>query len=223
MTIKVASVDSVIIYFGDSISKEISLKVKGAYNLLNKKDGIIALIPSYNSLHITYDIYKYSFLEIKEFLQQSLKSIKPFDDNLSKIITIDVCYDEKLGFDLKRVATIAHISVEEVIQIHSSKIYDVYAIGFLPGFAYMAEIDKRIETARLDSPRKVIPKGSVAIADRQTAIYPQNSPGGWNILGRTAFELFDKNSEDLSPLNINSKIKFNPISIEDFVKQGGVI
>jgi len=76
-------------------------------------------------------------------------------------------------------------------------------------------------TSRLESPRKKIPKGSVAIADTQTAIYPQNSPGGWNILGKTAFELFDKTLESLSPITIESRIKFNPISKEEFLKQGG--
>ena len=124
---------------------------------------------------------------------------------------------------MERVAKHANISIQEVIKLHSSKIYDVYAIGFLPGFAYLASIDEKLIVPRLDSPRKVTPKGSVSIADNQTAIYPQNSPGGWNVLGRTAYELINKDLEELSPVSIDSRIKFNPISKEKFLNQGGVI
>ena len=116
-----------------------------------------------------------------------------------------------------------NLSIEEIIEIHSSKSYDVYAIGFSPGFAFLASVDKKIAIPRLSSPRKSIPKGSVAIADTQTAVYPQQSPGGWNIIGRTAMELFDKNLEKLSPLSVGYKVKFNPISKEEFLSQGGIL
>lgn len=115
------------------------------------------------------------------------------------------------------------LSVEEIIKIHSQKLYDVYAIGFLPGFAYLGSVDNRIALPRLATPRKQIPKGSVAIANTQTAVYPEQSPGGWNIIGRTTMELFDKNLEQLSPLSVGNKVKFNPISKEDFLNQGGII
>ncbi len=225
MNIKIASVNSVIIYFGDTISKEVSQEVKKAYKHLKELNhmGLLELIPSYTSLYISYDIFKFDFQSIKEFLEKNLKNLKPYKQNSKNIITIDVLYDIEVGFDLQRVATLANISTEKVIQIHSSKIYDVYAIGFLPGFAYMASIDEKIVVSRLETPRKVIPKGSVAIADNQTAVYPKNSPGGWNILGRTTFKLFDKTLNELSPISIDSKIKFNPISKEEFISQGGEI
>ena len=223
MNIKLASVDSVIIYFSDTISKETSQKVKSAYKLLKSLDdtNLIEIVPSYTSILITYDIFKYNYEEIQIFLEDVLKDLKVEEESSLEIINVDVYYGEDVGIDLQRVANKANISIEEVIQIHSSKTYDVFAIGFLPGFAYMASVDERIVTSRLESPRKKIPKGSVAIADTQTAIYPQNSPGGWNILGKTAFELFDKTLESLSPITIESRIKFNPISKEEFLKQGG--
>ena len=84
-------------------------------------------------------------------------------------------------------------------------------------------MDEKISTPRLQTPRKNVPKGSVAMANNQTAIYPQNSPGGWNIIGKTAVELFDKNKENLSLINMGDKIKFNPISKEEFLFQGGII
>ena len=223
MNIKLASVDSVIIYFSDTISKETSLEVKSAYKLLKSLDdkNLIEIVPSYTSILITYDIFKYNYEEIQIFLEDILRDLKVEEESSLEIINVDVYYGEEVGIDLQRVANKANISIEEVIQIHSSKTYDVFAIGFLPGFAYMASVDERIVTSRLESPRKKIPKGSVAIADTQTAIYPQNSPGGWNILGKTAFELFDKTLESLSPITIESRIKFNPISKEEFLKQGG--
>lgn len=225
MKIKIASVDSVIIYFSDSISKEVSLEVKSAYKALRalNDEALIEFIPSYTSLFIRYDIFKYDFESINTFLKQHLENLKPYEEDSSNIINIDVYYGEEVGLDLSRVAKHANISVQDVIDIHSSKTYDVYAIGFLPGFAYLASIDDQIVVPRLESPRKVTPKGSVSIADNQTAIYPQNSPGGWNVLGRTAFELIDKSLEELSPISIDSRIKFNPISKEEFLSQGGVI
>ena len=225
MEIKLASVDSVIIYFDQTISKETSLQVKAAYKILNnlREEGLIEIVPSYTSILVTYDIFAYTFHEISLYLEKKLADIKIEDENDLEIINIDVYYGQEVGLDLQRVATNAKLSVEEVIKVHSSKIYDVYAIGFLPGFAYMAAIDEKIVTSRLESPRKKIPKGAVAIADNQTAIYPQNSPGGWNILGKTTFELFDKTLESLSPITIESRIKFNPISKEEFLRQGGII
>jgi len=225
MIIKIASVDSVIIYFGEFISKDISNKVKSAYAYLKslENDSFIEIIPSYTSILIKYDIFKYDISSITNFLKNELKDIESEDFTSNKLIVVDTFYSTEVGFDLQTVASNANISIEEVIKIHSSKIYDVYTIGFLPGFAYLASIDEKIITPRLKTPRKKIPKGSVAIADSQTAVYPCDSPGGWNILGRTTFEFFDKNLDDLSPICINSKIKFNPISKEEYLAQGGKI
>ncbi|WP_294962249.1 5-oxoprolinase subunit PxpB [Sulfurimonas sp.] len=225
MQIKLASVDSVIIYFSNTISKQNSLKVKSAYKLLKSLDDkdLIEIVPSYTSILITYDIFTYNFEQIKIFLNELLKDLKVEDESSQELINIDVYYGEEVGLDLQRVASRADISTQEVIKIHSSKIYDVFAIGFLPGFAYMAAVEEKIITPRLETPRRKIPKGSVAIADNQTAVYPQNSPGGWNILGKTTFELFDKSLEALSPITIESRIKFNPISKDEFLKQGGIL
>ncbi|MBD3831176.1 MAG: carboxyltransferase domain-containing protein, partial [Arcobacter sp.] len=146
------------------------------------------------------------------------------DENFEeKIVEIDVYYGTEVGFDLEYLSSKTTLSIEEIIKIHSNKLYDVYAIGFLPGFAYLAKVDEKIAFPRLSTPRKIVPKGSVAIADFQTAIYPQQSPGGWNIIGKTTFELFDKKLENLSPLNVGDKVKFNPISKEEFLVQGGVL
>lgn len=224
MKIKVASVDSLIIYFGDKIDKHIALKVKDAYNCLRnlKLEGIIEIIPSYTSIFITYDIFKYDFKTISEIITSSIKQTSSLEDN-SKLITIDVYYGVEVGLDLENISKKTTLSIKEIIKLHSEKIYDVYAIGFLPGFAYLASVDEKIALPRLSTPRKQIPKGSVSLADTQTAVYPQASPGGWNIIGRTAFEFFDKSLETLSPICVGDKVKFNPISKEEFLMQGGVL
>jgi KipI family sensor histidine kinase inhibitor len=224
MKFKIASVDSLIIYFGDEISEDISSQVKVAYESLKSLniDGLIEIIPSYSSIFINYDIFKYDYESIKKKLQNTidLTVTKTKDE---KIITIDVYYGTEVGLDLQDMSDKTTLSIVEIIDLHSSKLYDVYAIGFLPGFAYLASVNKKIAMPRLSTPRKMIPKGSVAIADTQTAVYPQSSPGGWNIVGRTAMELFDKNLETLSPLSVGYKVKFNSISKEEYIKQGGEI
>ncbi len=224
MNFKIASVDSLIIYFGEEISQDISSKVKNAYLCLQSLniEGLIEIIPSYNSIFITYDIFIYDYESIKEKLQNSIDLSKTNTQD-EKIVQIDVYYGTEVALDLEDMSKKTSLSIDEVIKIHSQKLYDVYAIGFLPGFAYLASVDEKIAIPRLSSPRKVIPKGSVAIADTQTAVYPQNSPGGWNIIGRTTMELFDKNLDTLSPLSVGNKVKFNPISKEEFLNQGGVI
>ena len=224
MKFKIASVDSLIIYFGDIIDEQIALNVKKTCLCLKKLKikGIIEIIPSYTSIFISFDIFKYDFQTLSELIKKSI-NLDSNDEFEEKIVTIDVYYGQGVGLDLYDMSLKTNLSIEKIIEIHSSKFYDVFAIGFLPGFAYLASVDEKIALPRLSTPRKQIPKGSVAIADTQTAVYPQSSPGGWNIIGRTAMELFDKKLEKLSPLSVGDKVKFNPISKEEFLGQGGII
>lgn len=224
MIFKIASVDSLIIYFGDKIDEKIALNVKKAYHCIKdlKLEGIVEIIPSYTSIFISFDIFKYDFYTLKNKLEKSI-DLTLEGDFEEKIVTIDVYYGTDVALDLEDMSIKTKLSIEEIIKIHSQKLYDVYAIGFLPGFAYLASVDEKIALPRLATPRKQIPKGSVAIANTQTAVYPEQSPGGWNIVGRTAMELFDKNLEQLSPLSVGNKVKFNPISKEEFLNQGGII
>lgn len=224
MNFKIASVDSLIIYFGEEINEEVSSKVRTAYENIKSLqiEGIVEIIPSYSTIFISYDISLNSYKEMVSLLKNSIhlesKTIQE-----EKIITIDVYYGTEVGLDLASMSDKTSLRIDEIIKLHSQKLYDVYAIGFLPGFAYLASVDKKIAIPRLSTPRKIIPKGSVAIADTQTAVYPQNSPGGWNIIGRTTTELFDKNIDTLSPLRVGYKVKFNPITKEKFISQGGII
>jgi len=191
MTIEVVSVDSVMLYFEQVISEEVLDQVQNAYSILKELEGVIDMTPSYSSILIQYDLSLYDYLSIQKAITKQLSTYQNTTTiKQNKLITISMHYDEE--FDLKRVAEFNHITTEEVIQLHTQTIYRVYAIGFMVGFAFLASVNEKIATPRLSTPRSKVPKGSVAIAETQTAIYPQDSPGGWNIIGRTEFDSFDQ-------------------------------
>jgi KipI family sensor histidine kinase inhibitor len=191
MIIKTSSIDSVIIYFKNEISEEVLDEVLSANEALKTLKHIIDITPSYSSILVHYDINFYNESEIKKTINELLKNrTKKSVSKSSKTIEIPVDYSK--GLDLQRVAEFNNLSVEDVIKIHTDKTYRVYAIGFMVGFAYLAKVDDSIVTPRLDTPRSKVTKGSVAIADNQSAVYPSDSAGGWNILGMTDFDEFDR-------------------------------
>jgi len=226
MKFVVASVDSIIIYFGDSICEDVAKKVRNAfYNIKSSKhDGITEIIPSYTSILISYDFCKYSYEEFTEIIKDILENSEyKIEKQENRTMSIPVYYDCSVGLDLESLAKSKKMSIEEVISLHVQKDYFVYAIGFAPGFPYMGEVNKRIATPRLANPRAKVPKGSVAIADIQTAIYPKDSPGGWQIIGRTPISMFDSSYDGLSYLRVGDKVNFEPITKELFLKLGGAL
>ncbi len=225
MRIDSVSVDGVIIYFGDKIDEEVLKTVSNHYKTLKALNHphLISIIPSYTSIYIRYDIFEFDQESIKKFILDTLKQNSKSKTQNSKLITIPAYYDISVGYDLKKIADEKNISINDVIKLHSQKSYLVYAIGFIPGFAYLAKVDNKIATPRLSHPRDKIPKGSVAIADTQTAVYPKDSPGGWNIIARTPIELFDPSSKNLTPFEIGDRVRFEPISKKEFLKLGGCI
>jgi len=223
---KVASVDSLIIYFGDKIDKKINQKVRDSFFALKeaKLDEILDLIPSYTSILIKFDIFKFTHKELLSKVEHILNSNKKLNiSSYSKVVKIPVYYDLSVGFDLERVARINNLTIKDVIKYHTSKEYLVYAIGFAPGFAYMAEVDNKISTPRLATPRAKVPKGSVGIANNQTAVYPKDSPGGWNIIGKCPIEMFSKEYNNFSYLSVGDRVVFEPISKDEFLRLGGKI
>ena len=139
----------------------------------------------------------------------------------NKTVQLPVYYGEEAGPDLNRLAANAGLSIEQVIKLHQSIEYRVYAIGFAPGFAYLGEVDERIAAPRLSTPRKKVPKGAVAIADRQTAVYPAQSPGGWNLIGLCPTDMFNPHGDPIMPVSVGDKIQFIEINREQFLKLGG--
>lgn len=179
------------------------------------KDSKTYIKTSYNSLLITYpkEIKKSNkVLELKNIYQK----IKTLNNQSFNKWEIPVCYDIEFGKDLNFLKESLSIEIEEIISIHISKEYRVFNIGFLPGFLYLGEMDKRIHCPRKDKPVLNIEKGSVGIGGSQTGIYPNQSPGGWNIIGKTPINLFDINRKSPCFIKAGDKIKFVSISKKEF-------
>ena len=138
-----------------------------------------------------------------------------------KKVELPVYYGKDSGPDLAAVATTHQLSQKKLIELHSNHSYLVYAIGFAPGFAYLGFVPEQITTARLASPRRQVMAGSVGIADRQTAVYPAASPGGWNVIGNCPVSLFDLTATPVMPMAIGDEIQFVPIERNEFIRLGG--
>ena len=220
---KIASESSVILYFGESIDPLISKEVQRAYKALKNSynKAFFEIIPSYASLMVSYDVMQYDFDGVCEKIESILKSAPEIDTKEQKIVTIPVYYGVDVGLDLELLGEEKNLSIEAIIDLHVKELYSVYAIGFAPGFAYLGQIDEALATSRLASPRKAVPKGSVSIADRQTAVYPTKSPGGWKILGRTPTVMFDASYHGLSLVHVGDLVRFEPIGKSEFLKLGG--
>lgn len=222
--IAVAGENSLIIYFSDRPSSALSSLIVHTSEHLNHQFGewLIDLVPSYTSLLVIYDPLLTDHHQVRRAIRHAIQQ-SPASTYHSEGHTIElpVYYSVESGPDLTRLAEAAQISTEEVIAIHGQTDYLVYTIGFAPGFAYLGEVDPRIAAPRLTTPRTRVPRGAVAIADRQTAVYPAPSPGGWNIIGLCPTPLFDPNLEPSMPFKIGDSVRFTAIDREQFLQMGG--
>ncbi|MGD9660710.1 MAG: 5-oxoprolinase subunit PxpB [Porticoccaceae bacterium] len=225
MKIAVAGENALVIRFGDTINPDTLAKVRQAVAIIEVelKDYIIDLIPSYASLVIVYRQEKIRLSSLRRLLRELLTNPQTALINSGKRVELPVYYSTSSGEDLERVADYQGVTTEEVIDLHSSVEYLVYAIGFAPGFAYLGEVDPALATPRHSTPRLRVPRGSVAIADRQTAVYPSVSPGGWNLIGRCPTPMFSHQSSPQMPVSVGDTVVFVPVSKKDFIRLGGTL
>jgi KipI family sensor histidine kinase inhibitor len=218
-----AGENALVLYLGDATSPEVSALVQAAARAVENALGedLIDLVPSYASLLIIYDPFRTDHLKVSRRVRILLEGLQSTELLEGKEIVLPVYYSPESGEDLEALATRADMSVDEVIAIHSGGDYRVYAIGFAPGYAYLGEVDERIAAPRLATPRQKVPRGAVAIADRQTAVYPAVSPGGWNLIGRCPVRMFNPDATPTMPVRVGDKVKFEPISRERFLELGG--
>lgn len=205
------------------IDPEISVQVRRLKRQIEEEPfpGLEELVPAYASLTLFYNpilIRKhYPNLSaahwVERWLEQKIKDLSN-QTTLSavRLIEIPVLYGGEYGPDLEEVATLCGVSTHEVIQLHSQAVYQVYMLGFVPGFAYMGGLNERLHTPRKTTPRAQVPAGSVGIAGAQTGIYPMTIPGGWQIIGRTSRPLFDIEQNPPALLQAGDKITFIPVT-----------
>ena len=223
MRIEIAGQNAFIVYFAEQTSAAVSAQIQAAVSsiLATMQDSIVDLVPSYASLLVIFDLDRSDHFAVRQKLRAALTDLDSVDAAAGELVTLPVYYSIESGPDLEIIAERGNISVDEVIAIHQQQEYRVYAIGFAPGFAYLGEVDERIAAPRLATPRQKVPRGSVAIADRQTAVYPAVSPGGWNLIGLCPTRMFDPAADPSMPVRVGDRIRFSAINRDEFLAQGG--
>lgn len=194
----------------------------------NPVAGLVDVVIAYSSLTVLYDIMAVRSISsvsaseyMKRYLQDAYDHAKESKGSKSMVKRIPVCYEEPFSPDLKEVASLLNISEEEIIALHTEKVYTVYMVGFLPGFPYMAEIDPRLVVSRKDRPRAHVEAGSVGIAGIQTGIYPVVSPGGWRIIGKTPWVLFNRNDDPPVKFEPGDQVSFYAVTKDEFHQLAG--
>ncbi len=226
-TISIAGENALIVYFADKPSAAISTEIATTVKKLQTYLGatLIDLVPSYASLLVIFDPFKTDHQSVRIAINTAIKDLNKIthasETSSGSLVTLPVYYSSESGPDLQRVADGAGLSVEEVITIHQHSEYRVYAIGFAPGFAYLGQVDQRIATPRLATPRQQVPRGAVAIADQQTAVYPAQSPGGWNLIGLCPILMFDPQATPSMPVQVGDQVRFQSINRATFIAMGG--
>lgn len=208
----------IILEVGNEISEELNRKIRALNYCIEKMQlkEIVEIIPTYTTILVLYNPLKTSFDGLVKKLKDIEKSINDIQLPPREVVHIPTLYGDEYGTDLKYVAEYNELTIEEVIDIHSSQNYLVYMLGFTPGFPYLGGISEKIATPRLETPREKIPAGAVGIAGNQTGIYPIDSPGGWQLIGRTPLKLFDAKRKPSVLLKAGQYIKFHPICKEEY-------
>ena len=202
-----------LLEFGDEISPEVNEKVRRMALAIDQGavEGVLETVPTYRSLLVIYNPLILSPMSLKERLERVEKALQQIRFPEPKLTRIPVVYGGPHGPDLDYVARYHQISSEEVIKLHGSRPYLIYMIGFMPGFPYMGKLPEALVTPRLKTPRLSVPAGSVAIAQNQTGIYPMESPGGWQIIGRTSVKLFSPDKQPPTLLKMGDFVQFYPV------------
>lgn len=209
---------SLSVEFGDVINEAINHDIR-AYKIALEKagiPGIVETVPTYRSLMVHYDPSVIPYAQIRMKLEQLLNEMGEIEIPPSPVLEIPVLYGGEMGPDLPFVAEHAGMSEEEVVKIHSSAEYLIYMLGFTPGFTYLGGMSEKIAAPRLKAPRVKIPAGSVGIAGTQTGVYPIDSPGGWQLIGRTPVKMYDPERETPILPEAGQYIQFFPVTQAEY-------
>lgn len=214
-----------IVYFGITISDQVAMRVKHFNDLLwlNHAEVVLDTVPSYTSVLVTFNLRLIDRFAMAALLRQSYQltvSTELVDQALETLV-IEVCYGIGAVNDLEYVAQYCGLTPQQIIDLHTGQSYRVYAIGFSPGFGFLGNTHKSLFVPRRKTPRLKIPAGSVSLADNQSAVYPSESPGGWQVIGRTWQKMVDWDRDEFAFLKTGYKVRFEPISEADYLAKGG--
>lgn len=217
---------ALLVHWENRIDPLLNDAVQHLYRTLSAMNppGLLDLVPAYSSLALVLDLawFDRRFPEAnplqtaQAWVESALKSPGNFEAVVGRLVEIPVCYGNDFAPDLEHLAALSGMAVPEVVALHTSPEYRVYMIGFLPGFAYMGTVDARLAAPRLARPRERVPAGSVGIAGLQTGIYPLESPGGWNLIGRTPLRMFDPARPEPVLLRPGDRVRFRAIGAAEF-------
>jgi len=208
---------ALLVELGDDVDPKINNRVRELFVAIKTDplEGVVETTPSYRSLLLIFDPLKTTLSLLQDKVDHLLKTMDPSQLPEPRKVEIPVVYGSEYGPDLEWVAEYHGITPDEAIRLHTAHTYHVYMIGFMPGFPYMGELPKALITPRRETPRTVVPRGSVALAQGQTGIYSTQSPGGWQIIGRTPLTLFDPGKWPPALLEMGDLVKFFAIDEEE--------
>lgn len=219
MEVKQYAEDALTINLGSEVDEKINrqlVKLKAAIGTL-EFEGITDIVLSYTSLIVYFDVMKTDVKKLKDALKELDLNDLTEDGYSYKVIKIPVCYGGEFGPDIESFKENG-LTPDDVIDMHSNKEYLVYMLGFMPGFPFLGGLDEALYKARLDSPRTKIPAGSVGIGGQQTGMYPFDSPGGWNLLGRTPIPLYDSSRESAILYEAGDRIVYTSIDEQEYYR-----
>ncbi|QOY73181.1 5-oxoprolinase subunit PxpB [Pseudomonas sp. OST1909] len=221
--IEVVAIDCLMVRLFEVIAEANMPWMLAATQRLRAEFGttLVDLVPSYTTLMVHYDLRELTPTQARELIDLALTDLQPQAQGSGQCHVLPVWYDLSVGPELTLLSQRSGLTVEDVIRRHSAHEYQVFALGFAPGFAFMGLVDEMLATPRLNTPRKRVAAGSVGIAERQTAAYPVVSPGGWNLIGRTPAKLFDRARDGYSLMQPGDTVRFAPVSHTEFVNLGG--
>jgi KipI family sensor histidine kinase inhibitor len=221
--IEVVAIDCLMVRLFDAIAEANMPWMLAATQRLRDGFGpaLVDLVPSYTTLMVHYDLTALSPAQARELIDHALADLQPLAQGSGQCHVLPVWYDLSVGPELSLLSQRSGLNVDDVIRRHSAHEYQVFALGFAPGFAFMGLVDEILATPRLDTPRKRVAAGSVGIAERQTAAYPVVSPGGWNLIGRTPAKLFDRERDGYSLMQPGDTVRFEPVERAEFIHLGG--
>jgi len=223
LRIEVVAIDCLMVRLFDAIDEANMPWMLAASQRLRDGFGahLIDLVPSYTTLMVHYDLLALSPQQARALIVEAMVHLSPDATQSGRKHVLPVWYDPSVGPELALLAERSGLPVAEVIERHSQREYQVFALGFAPGFGFMGLVEEILAAPRIKTPRKRVPAGSVGIAERQTAVYPLQSPGGWNILGRTPAKLFDREIDGYSLLQPGDTVRFEPVDHAEFIRLGG--